>query len=105
MPNKIQIPLNLVNDFDDIIKPGDACVVAVTKKIPLEDGIHFISSDIVDYYQLIICCPRCGKKSASAGNHKYDKETKSYHPSIVHDTELGGCGWHGWLKDGIFKEC
>jgi hypothetical protein len=55
--------------------------------------------------QLAIVCPGCGKVSASAGKHKYDPLTLSYHPSIVHSKKLGGCGWHGWLKNGEFTEC
>ena len=23
-------------------------------------------------------------------------------PSILHDPSRGGCGWHGWLRDGVF---
>jgi hypothetical protein len=79
----------IVEDVDDLVNPGDILPVTGRGGFP----------------QLIIICPGCGQKSASAGNHKYDKETISYHPSIVHDTSLGGCGWHGWLTNGEFKQC
>lgn len=81
--------LNLVNDYDDLKNRGDALVVIGRNK----------------QKQLIIVCPKCGKKSGSSGNHVYNEETKTYHPSIVHNMKLGGCGWHGWLRNGIFTEC
>lgn len=52
-----------------------------------------------------MCCPNCGKKSSSVGNHIFIEATKSYHPSIVHNKKLGGCGWHGWLTNGVFTSC
>jgi hypothetical protein len=68
--------------------------------------------DIAPYFnselghlQLIVVCPGCGRESASAAKHKYDPKTVSYSPSIVHNKDLGGCGWHGWLRNGEFKEC
>ena len=83
--------LNLVNDHDDLKNKGDAHVVI---------GVHSKTKERI--VQLIIVCPGCGKQSASAGNHIYNRETQTYHPSIVHDVKLGGCGWHGWLKNGVF---
>ena len=84
------IKLNLVDDYDLLINKGDA--IAYTNK---ELG----------WVQLIIVCPGCGEKSASAGKHKFDRDTLSYTPSIIHDKSLDGCGWHGWLTNGEFKEC
>jgi hypothetical protein len=63
---------------------------------------------------LVWCCPQCGKPATSVdkkdkdGNfigkaHSYNPETKTLSPSIVHDKKLGGCGYHGWLRNGIFK--
>lgn len=80
--------LNIVEDVDDLKIPGDALIVIGRNK----------------ELQLNIICPGCGKKSASAANHIYTPETKTYSPSIVHNKELGGCGWHGWLKNGKFIE-
>lgn len=78
--------INLVENIDDVKEKGDAIIVIG------HNGLK----------QLIICCPQCGEKSASTGNHIYDEKTKTYSPSIVHNIDLGGCGWHGWLKNGIF---
>lgn len=83
------IKLNVVDDNEKLLNKGDAIMyVGRNKNI-----------------QLAIVCPRCGRISASAGGHAYNKKTRTYHPSIVHDKKLGGCGWHGWLKNGIFTEC
>lgn len=52
---------------------------------------------------LLLCCPSCGRPSSSStGNHKYNPATQSVTPSIIHDTKLGGCGWHGFLTNGKF---
>ncbi len=91
---KINLPLNLVDDIEEVKDPGDAHMVTSTHS---KTGKEII--------QLIICCPKCGVTSGSAANHIYNPETKTYHPSIIHDKKLGGCGWHGWLINGIFKEC
>lgn len=82
--------LNLVDDHDLLLNKGDALIVTGHDKLT----------------QLLIVCPGCGKVSGSAkgAKHVYDRETKSYTPSIVHDSNLGGCGWHGWLTNGIFTE-
>ena len=32
-------------------------------------------------------------------------ETLTLTPSILRRVEKGGCGWHGFLTGGVFKEC
>lgn len=86
--------LNLVEHIDLVKEPGDAAMVISWHK---DTGVEII--------QLVISCPGCGKVSGSRGNHIFNKATLTYHPSIVHNKDFGGCGWHGWLKKGIFKEC
>lgn len=81
------ITLNIVDDFEKLVNKGDAIIV-FNKQL--------------GWNQLVIVCPNCGKMSGSAGKHKFDSETKSYTPSIVHDKSLGGCGWHGNLTNGVF---
>jgi hypothetical protein len=81
--------LNLVDNIDDIVNPGDASLyIGLNKRL-----------------QLNICCPGCGRVSGSAGAHIFDPVTQSYTPSIIHNKDLGGCGWHGWLTNGEFTEC
>jgi hypothetical protein len=79
--------LNLVEDPDLLLNKGDALVYTNP------NGLK----------QLMMICPGCGRASASAGSHVYNEQTRSYYPSIVHNVALGGCGWHGWLINGIFS--
>lgn len=58
-----------------------------------------------DTFQLIICCPQCGQSSASAGNHVYDIASQTYHPSVIHNKDLGGCGAHYFIRNGEFIFC
>ena len=88
------IKLNIVKNSEDLKNPGDASPYM---------GIHSKTGERI--LQLGIICPGCREESGSAGNHVYNPKTETYHPSIVHDKELGGCGWHGWLKNGFFTEC
>ncbi len=81
------ITLNIVEDDEQLVNKGDAIIV---------------TNKDLGWEQLIIVCPGCGQKSASAGKHRFNAETKSYSPSIVHNKKLGGCGWHGTLTNGIF---
>jgi len=32
-------------------------------------------------------------------------ESVTLAPSILHDTAKGGCGWHGYLRSGVFEPC
>lgn len=82
--------LNIVEDDELLLNKGDAVII-----------------DYGDGRQgLIIVCPQCGKRSASKDQkHTYNPQTQSYTPSIVHNASLGGCGYHGWLTNGIFTPC
>ena len=46
---------------------------------------------------IIYCCPKCGETSAGTENHEFNISTMNVKPSIIHR-----CGYHGYLKDGIF---
>jgi len=68
--------------------------------------IPYISLDTTSFSpQAINLVPRAVAERFSIIPFLYNPETKTYHPSIIHDKKLGGCGWHGWLINGIFKEC
>ena len=82
------VKLNIVDDDEKLLNRGDAIV---------------ITNEQLGYEQLAIVCLGCGKISASAGRHRFNRETLSVTPSIVHHKLKGGCGWHGVLKNGIFK--
>lgn len=56
---------------------------------------------------LVFLCRGCGKtvristKGKPSWNINFDTLTVT--PSIRHDKDLGGCGWHGHLKSGKFE--
>jgi len=89
MPKIKELKLNLVDDIDKVINKGDALIVTAPE----------------GHKTLIWICPRCGKMTSTARGHKhvFNEETKSLHPSILHAKDLGGCGWHGWLKNGFYN--
>jgi hypothetical protein len=57
---------------------------------------------------IVYKCPGCNKaviitdKDSGHNNAHWeiDFETLTAKPSIVHDKNKGGCGWHGYLTDG-----
>lgn len=64
---------------------------------------------------LCIRCPGCGEKSAmdlSTAERKpggqgsvwnvTQRDPLTLFPSVHHTTEKGGCGWHGWLQNGVW---
>lgn len=67
------------------------------------EGIRFIDNKCPKgrKIKLILCCPNCGRVSSKP--NLYIPETKTLSPSIIcGDQKVTGCGWHGWLKNGIF---
>lgn len=75
------VPGNLVDDNELVLRPGDYYL--------LPDG-------------LLMCCPGCAQRSGPRGKWTYDASTKTAMPSIHHDPAFGGCGWHGYLTNGVF---
>lgn len=67
----------------------------------------------------ILTCPGCGQQSGLFLNpvdpgvprwrvvagDPARAEGLTLAPSIHHTTAQGGCGWHGWLRDGVFAPC
>lgn len=80
------VKLNLVNEGYSQ-KKGDASIV-----------------QYADHIGLVWCCLKCGEATSTANGHRhvFNKETNSLSLSIVHAKELRGCGYHGWLTNGIF---
>lgn len=74
--------------YPDELKKGEAIIFSY------EDGT----------YGLIICCPQCGRTSSST-KHKFNKETQTHSPSVIHDQAKGGCGAHYWIRNGEFIFC
>lgn len=90
-----------VADFDACIQPGD---FFITPPNPHEEGMRRIS---------FLCPCGCGSFAgvrvrddgvndgkAHGWNRSEDKPTTT--PSIL---LIGGCNWHGYLTDGVFKSC
>lgn len=59
--------------------------------------------------QHLICCPGCGQVGAPRDGARWtvtsgsldDVTTLSLSPSILKNC----CGWHGYLRNGVFESC
>lgn len=106
------VPLRLVDDLDAPGgQPGD---VSPFRASPSPDAMP---------WALGFRCPGCGSPSllplarsegtpshiahpvwtVSGGDPRTTIVTLS--PSIHHTTALGGCGWHGYLTNGVLRPC
>jgi hypothetical protein len=67
----------------------------------------------------VAACPGCGQPlsldfarerpehpqwSVTAGD-PLQPESVTLSPSILHDPAKGACGWHGYLRNGVFEPC
>jgi hypothetical protein len=68
----------------------------------------------MDEGHLIIRCPGCGQMSELRVGPGEDHprwilqgwpDRATLTPSVHHARELGGCGWHGWLRNGAWVSC
>lgn len=63
-------------------------------------------------------CPGCGSRSflpvgpenpgprwLLTGGDFARPDTVTLSPSIFHTVERGGCGWHGYLTNGVLRPC
>lgn len=62
-----------------------------------EAGDYTVFSRKDGTFGILYCCPQCGVTSSGTDKHRYDHDTESLSPSIIHK-----CGWHGWLRSGQF---
>lgn len=97
------VPARAVPDVDaDGVEPGDVEALAI-------DGI---------VWGYGFACPGCGAKGFLALHTENPEprwtvtagdvarpETVTLSPSILHTPRLGGCGWHGYLRNGVFAPC
>lgn len=90
--------------FDTGFAPGDVRLVTDTPGGP-----------VTGY---IFGCPGCGTRSilhigtGPAGHTWHVTAGDAAHPegvtlraSILHDPQHGGCGWHGYLTNGVLRPC
>lgn len=97
------VPARLVPDIEaDGAQPGDVEALAIDGPVW---GYGF-------------ACPGCGSRSflalstenpeprwsVTAGDAAHPS-TVTLSPSIFHAVERGGCGWHGYLRGGVFVPC
>ena len=82
----------------------DIKLVIVNEKYPdqLEKGEAIEVIDGSNKLSLIWGCPFCGKPTTTS-HHTYDSEAKTLSPSIIHVADQ--CGWHGYLINGLFRDC
>ncbi len=80
----------------------------------LKDGeyifLNTYSSD--EHCGIIFKCPGCSdalcislKDHKNEPGWKIDFEKLTATPSILHSRDGRGCGWHGYLTDGLLKPC
>lgn len=82
-----------------------------------EPGAVYIDRDETYKDHLLFACPGCGRMGSIRATHPKDAngpswditagkladpETLTLHPSI---NCVGCCGWHGWLRGGVFQSC
>lgn len=97
----------IIDGFDCKFKPGDYLFRDWNTDKPTEDPTKAESMEFV--------CPRTGKKCGEilvgypdkpphhpSWHFNGDIEKPTLHPSV---NCTGGCGWHGWLKEGKWVEC
>ena len=95
-----EVAVNIVNTFDELKNPGDLFYT-----IDKEDKI-------VGFIEMCPCgCATIGAVTFDTGSLEQkspkwkwngNKEKPTVTPSI---RRIGGCGWHGYLTNGVFKSC
>lgn len=78
-------------------------------------GSLFFAGDGTDRPWLHHHCPGCGKrgglriygeaKTESPSWELQSRDPVTLSPSVHHAADLGGCGWHGFLQNGIWTSC
>lgn len=78
-------------------------------------GAVFVDTENTYKDHLLFACPGCGKMGSIRATHPKDQGGRSWDIVAGKLTEpegltlspsihcVGCCGWHGWLKAGIFK--
>lgn len=105
----------------DLGRRAQARLVSVDKWFELEPGecVLVTSRDGDAVTGLVHACAGCGSVvsldfAGARANHPQwsvlsgdpsKPETVTLSPSILHDPAKGGCGWHGYLRNGVFEPC
>ncbi len=91
-------------------KPIKIKLISATTHSELFSGENGTAMFLNEFKRLLFKCPGCGEVASipismegSGKDWKWDgnKESPTLNPSIH---SVGCCGWHGWLRGGIFSE-
>lgn len=69
----------------------------------------FVECDPLDGSNWLLCCPGCGEMGSPRNGARWtieagsfdDVSTLTLSPSIAKSC----CGWHGYLRNGVFESC
>jgi len=98
----MEIEAKRVDGFDDLKEPGD---FILTSRIGIE----------ADTGLLFVCPCGCGEfggvsfdvpEADGLSGPKWTWNGDRDRPTIASSIRrVGGCGWHGFLNDGVFRSC
>lgn len=88
------------------LEPGDCITVVSAKRPGVVVGLVHACAGCGEHVGLDFEREREGHPqwSVVSGNPA-QPETLTTSPSILHDPAKGGCGWHGYLRAGVFEPC
>jgi hypothetical protein len=89
---KNNVTARVVAEIEDVNDPGAVEIRRLTGQV----------------VGLAICCPGCGSQSwlpfdGSRGWQLRSLDPLHIEPSVFHTIEAGGCGWHGFLRGGVWR--
>ena len=96
---KTAIKVTICQDFDEFERRHENREGGLL--LPTGSGFYYTCPGCRDRSYLNIN-PEHGEPCWTAtGANKF----LTLHPSILSTPRLGGCGWHGWLRNGILTPC
>ncbi len=96
--------VTIYKDFDDFRANGKAGAICFCESV--EHGVQGFAYKCAgcghESYLPVVAPPEIVKKNKPEWNWDGNRELPTLKPSIFHNKEKGGCGWHGYLTKGIF---
>ena len=88
----MKLPVTIVKDISEATEPGSI------------EPRHI--DGVLQGYA--IRCPGCNNESwlpvrGKSGWVSISEDPITINPSVFHTKEAGGCGWHGYLKNGVWE--
>ena len=97
------VAARLVDDIDtEGAQPGDVEVRALDGVVW---GYGYACAGCGSRSWLALTDDNPGPRWTVAAGDVAQPGTVTLSPSIFHTVERGGCGWHGYLRDGVFAPC